>query len=62
MAFTKTPKTPRSARIEALVFRLTRLYRRRRVNGRDVAWLVARSNRLTTAYLAARETELSSPL
>lgn len=53
---------PRTARLEASVSRLTRLYRRRRAEGRDVAWLIARSNRLTTAYLAAREAELSSPL
>jgi hypothetical protein len=53
---------PRTARLEASVFRLTRLYRRRRAEGRDLAWLIARSNRLTTAYLAAREAELSSPL
>ena len=57
-----THPLPRSQRLESLVSRLTRMYRRRRAQGRDLAGLTARSNRLTHAYLAAREDELNSPL
>ena len=55
-------KRTRVERLVRLVTTLTRLYRRRRDGGRRIDYLVARSNRLTRAYLAALEMERDCPI
>lgn len=55
-------KQPRSERIASAVTRLTRLYLQRRRQGRPLAGLLARSKRLSAAYLKAREADYSRPL
>ena len=59
----RTPQPPtRSERLASAVTHLTRLYCARRRAGRPTAWLIARSAKLTAAYLQAREAHYHSPL
>ncbi len=59
----RTPHPPtRSQRLASAVTHLTRLYCARRRAGRPVAWLVVRSNKLSAAYLLAREADYARPL
>lgn len=50
----------RSTRLEKLIGRLTRAYRRRLAAGRPVASLLRLNRVLSDAYLSAREEELNA--
>lgn len=58
----RPPLPTRTERLANAVIRLTRIYRARRAAGRPVEWLVDRSNKLSTAYLASREADYARPL